>query len=342
MNEILKLLMTRIGDGKDYCYGDFVYGFSSYTKGFQNTRVVDSHHLAQAEYLVNETLAPLTEKYGIPSISNGMSVGVNGPHNWIASEGAALDAWFMNGGTSPIDILRGMRSDKIAFDRVITYAGSGYMCISNRKAGNRSKMYENRYDSTQPNSKPYFLDFNKSRKDLSLLDSSQRYYKDEWLRGMDEPIYHTQRKLRPAHIRVSKYFSMLDMFMSYKAVEGGYNNVMDIPSLTRDCGETLFHKHAYVFGAALDEIYDTTGNKPCVIRGCNKLDIEQFHWDNEKRPSKLGFTISSDAVLPETLLSGAVRVKHYFTHDGGDVYILTNNKPVTGITLRKYHGYRQE
>jgi hypothetical protein len=178
--------------------------------------------------LCESLLEPIVDKYGPISISAGwlpsdLSGGRVTPHVWGSEYGAAVDIVIhrlANMNVAPIKQIA-MLADQFGFDRMISYAGSEFICLATGRAQNRRIIYENvRMPPPGPGlvAKPQYLVWPETKRARSKNWPPDR---PEWRRVYGEPIYHSRRSLRPQHVRVSKYFTALDFCRDEPAMNAG-------------------------------------------------------------------------------------------------------------------------
>ena len=327
-------VFTRLSD--NFILLDFLYDRDNRKAGYPSFYQCDNVHIEEGTHLINTMLEPLIKKHGIPSISSGVCVGCNGPHLWRPSVGAAVDAWFMDSPHAPIEIVKDVYVSGIPYERLITYAGSGYVCIATKTTGNARKIYENKLNGKD---KPTFVNYMSRAGGVRAILNRRLASHEQWLRDKGSPVYHTMRQLRAEHIRVSRFFSLKDMFRSYVAVTGRYDNVDE--SLAVDTYHTPQHAHARFFGGVLDQVYLHSGYRPSVIRGLNNRDTNTFTWHDYNKPMKLWFSINKDVDLPGVFGEYGKVTKIKVTNTSA-YYELTNTKRIPDIRLNGYVGFHQQ
>lgn len=229
--------MTRYQDirlSKHFIMLDFMQDRDLYSKGVPTPveRTVSDETVEQGMALCENLLEPMIELYGPCSLAAGFCKSEAGhhsttPHVWQPSRGAACDAAFhdwVNLDRAPIKMLEDMVKRGMPFERMITYAGSEYMCLA-WKNKPRFALYENMRIPGQI--KPAFITHTRS---MGRYDSLPDAIADkpDWRRGPNEVIFHTRRSLRPQHVRLGRYFSLLDFCRSEEGLRMGIPWVLPI------------------------------------------------------------------------------------------------------------------
>src|SRR5690606_28177514 len=144
------------------------------------------------------------------------------PHHWGAK--AAADVVFhdhVNANRSPISLMDTIRDADLTFDRFISYAGSEFVCITIAMDANRYAVYEN-IKSAVVGGRPEFLRWSSKPEDRDYWPN--RFpERPEWRRLETEGIYSSKGTLRPHHVRVGRYFTLLDFCRSPNAYAAGCN-----------------------------------------------------------------------------------------------------------------------
>lgn len=241
---------------------DFMHCNAVYNSGQKFTP--DSVPESVREYgsmLCQTFLEPIVDRFGPISISAGwlprdLSGGRVTPHFWNEEWGAAADIVIhdlANNDIPPIKIID-MLAQELDFDRMISYAGSEFICVAVRRTRNRRIIYENvRLPSPGPGlvAKPEVLTWTESKRNKADNWPPER---PDWRRVEGEPIYHSRRTLRAQHIRVSHYFTALDFCRDEDAMASGRSwvperfadSVMDVLRAAGDILDPLAEKHGFV------------------------------------------------------------------------------------------------
>jgi hypothetical protein len=147
------------------------------------------------------------------------------PHFWSGQKGAAADVVFhnwVNEGKAPIGIVEILHSERIAFDRVISYAGSEFLCLTYKHSkttnpmDHRCAVIENiriagadhRRTNWSSNPGTFFERCGSMPK------------RPDWRRHESE-LPSNSKVLRPHHLRTGRYFTLLDFCRSPHAYESG-------------------------------------------------------------------------------------------------------------------------
>lgn len=195
--------------------------------------VVTDERMAEGRALFETVIEPLIAELGPASIASGFRFPGNRrtPHYWNAELGACVDIAFheyFNAGNSPISVLNIISKLGLPFERFISYAGSEYICLSHRIKYNRHAVYENILPTNRSgNTKPFFNTISNKPTEFNALfddhspEDGPVLTAQNWRRAQGQPIYHTRRKLRAQHVRVGRYFNLLDFARCEAAAHDG-------------------------------------------------------------------------------------------------------------------------
>lgn len=272
---------------KHFTLLDFLHGHTLYSGHYPlHPNDIPPGCIRTGQRLCEELLEPIIRMWGPISIANGfiprsLLSSRWTPHSWYPADGAAADIavhdW-VNAGYAPIKLVESMVMRALPYERLITYAGSEFICVSaGRSPKNRGAVYENVRVPGQAS--PRFIVHSRGGKppELPMED------RPDWRREENEPIYHTMRQLRPQHLRVSRYFTALDFCRDEPAIEAGRAWVprFATPSLVDACR---------CVGEVLDTIVRQVG-RISIVRGITRPDKGASHsWD--------GPELSVDFLLP--------------------------------------------
>lgn len=223
--------------------------------------------IATGKRLCAELLEPMIDTFGPCSIASGYIPKALlserwTPHTWFSMDGAAVDASFhdwVNAGKAPIKLVEEVVRLGAPFERIITYAGSEFICLSAGRRQNRGVIYENvRIPGSE---KPQFRTLCRAGSTPSLPFPDR----PDWRRLDDEPVFHSQRSLRAQHIRVGRYFTFLDFCRNEEAIIAGIDWV---PPLTK----TPLIEMARCMAEVLDPVVAQVG-RISVVRGVIRPDM---------------------------------------------------------------------
>lgn len=227
-------------------------------------------------------LEPLIEAYGPCSIAAGFCLSdaghaPNTPHQWSKSRGAAADACFhdwVNLDRAPIKLAEDMIQRRMQFERLITYAGSEFICLT-WKHRRRFALYENLRIPGQI--KPAYIQHTRTMGNYDSLPTSIPDRKD-WRRAPNEVVYHTRRSLRPQHVRLGRYFTLLDFCRSELGLSAGIPWVLPVQAAKQAWYGRMFAQILDPVVAEIGRICVTQGAvTPQVARAMGKAS-KPFHW----------------------------------------------------------------
>ncbi|QSY98533.1 hypothetical protein J2J97_32015 (plasmid) [Rhizobium bangladeshense] len=242
--------------------------------------------------LCEELLEPMMTIGGPCSMAAGWCPSSSGhapytPHIW-GKKGVACDAAFhdwVNQDRSPIKMLEEVIKAGIPFERLITYAGSEYMCIAWKETP-RYALYENMRIPGQV--KPAYMQHTKTMGRPDSLPQTLMHRPD-WRRGPNETIYHTRRSLRPQHVRLSRYFTLLDFCRTEIGMEIGECWVLPIEASKQAYYGRMFGEIIDPVVAEMGRVSVTQGVVPPGLARRMGKDAELFTWISG--PAQLRFLL---------------------------------------------------
>ena len=313
---------------------DFLYDYDMYhfNDGKDYSKHIKDDHLDAGITLCDKLLEPSIMRYGPASVASGCCPFLDDPrnplHGWKSRTGAAADLVFhdwVNQEKAPSHLCEDMdKNSDIEFDRLITYAGSEFICMGVKKNNNRYAFHENIRDFNNPENKPiyvthgYTLEAKEKRKNIPVGNRAM------WRRNEGETIYHSRRNLRAHHIRVSEYFTLLDFCHSLYGIEHNINTVPKINSTKVIYG-------ARMFGEVLDPIVKEYG-RISVLRGLEPKEMREdknakyhnWHIHDVDGSQHISVIFTSSVKIPESAFShfavAKVQISDKYVNDCGYVY----------------------
>lgn len=273
---------------------DFLHARTLYTSGMElSPDDFDGTVIQAGVELCNRLLEPMVEKYGPLSFSSGYIPRAlltrDGPHSWRYHDGAAADIvvhdW-VNDNKAPIHLIQDLTERRVPFERMISYAGSEFICASVRDRNERGVIYEN--VRVAGADKPIFKQWRRMGESRPI-DVPQR---PDWRREHGEGIYHSRRELCAQHIRVGRYFTFLDFCRDEVAMAEGSNWVPPMNIISKA------EKMARCFAEILDPIKLICGHLTITqgIRKSRFAERVQQTWANGI--GQVEFVIPEDATMP--------------------------------------------
>lgn len=300
----------------NFLLSDFLYGYENYSNmasTLQQVANIDAETIDRASRFCNEFLDPLVKQYGPVSIANGYRYGCKGPHQWNQQDGVAADVAFhnwVNSGNAPIRLLSEIDQAGTEYERMISYAGSEFVCLAWKPEGNnRAAFYEN---ARQAGRDPLFITHGRSPADRSKRIGLPVRMRRDWRRGPGEPIYHCQRNLRAQHIRVSEFFTLLDMCRNVRAFAAGMSSVLPFNLFNSPRANV-----ARMMGEVLDEVVRRHGQISVVrglepvakrIKGNHELHFWNASMTDPVKQAQIVFAVDHDRDCIEPLLLADDRV----------------------------------
>lgn len=306
------LLLKRLSN--NFTLLDFMYGYENYTNMYVTNLAlasVGADTIERGERFCREFLDPLIVDYGPCSVANGLRFGCKGPHQWNRADGVAADVVFhdwVNQDLAPVRLLGELDQNGYEFERIISYAGTEFSCLAWRPEGlNRAAFYENVRKPGQP--KPLFITHGRVPSDRANRIGKPVPARRDWRREPLETVYHTQRQLRAQHIRVGRYFTLLDMCRNATAFHAG---VLTVPPAR------YFTSHrvnvARMFAEVLEPVVAKHG-QVSIIRGMEpaspRLERDPlYRWTEDAAGGQAALTIAVphgyECVAAELLEDGRV------------------------------------
>jgi hypothetical protein len=251
------MFFTRLSD--HFILLDFLYDRDNYSKPTPlKGNFLSSESVGYGALLCQNLLEPMMEQFGPCSIAAGVVLHGNdqhasGPHGWYRARGAAADVAFHNWvnpteahphGMDPASMIPQMtQMMDIPYTRLITYAGSEFMCLAYHPNQLSRSTHINRRQKDGVG-KPYYRSLKPS--ELATVRANPH-----WRRLPGEPIYHTRKHLRAQHVRVGRFFTMLDFCRSVTALEHGLSSVPPVFSIPHI---TTCHQAAKLLDPLVDAI----------------------------------------------------------------------------------------
>lgn len=262
---------TRLSD--KFVLLDFLYGYLTCKKVRNEGKIdlsskITEENLREGKQLCRNLLEPVVERFGSPiSIGDGLRMdGIvekygsaeKSPHGWTTSLGSAVDIvvhdW-VNDGKAPINLLLDLSRKGIHYHRAISYAGSEYCSLAHKEKGRKYRLLENR------------LGYRGYKLKKEGLENWKRLAKEPFLeleswRREPFPNSWKSKKVRPWHLRVSRYFVLHDFCRNEKMFSRGMPTV---PELSEKTAKSEI-KVARMMGEVLDPVKKLLGNLS-VVRG---------------------------------------------------------------------------
>lgn len=251
--------------------------------------------------LARDLLEPVVERYGPISIASGWrpeavldKPDFQTPHRWgqeppLGQSGAAADIVVherVNAAQAPITWLQEAVRDGFDFNRAITYAGSEFVCVSTSSRPRRS-IYENIrvLGRRKPEFKTHARNFDAMRR----FGEADPVVRKDWRRAEGEGSYHHKGDLRAQHVRVGRYFTLLDFCRSERAMAGG---ICWVPPLWAEQQIT----RARMFAEVLDPLKKEVGHIS-VVRGMEprKVAEEGHRWTADEQAHRIEFLLPEGA-----------------------------------------------
>lgn len=241
--------------------------------------------LNQLAHLCHSVLEPMLTRFGPCSVACGFRANPvygappmrDSPHRYNNIRGAAADVVFHDWvrptldfpyGRDPVGMLNHVQD--LPISRWISYAGTEFTCVASLVGSRRRSVSLN--IRRGPFRKPWFQTI--------PLPDAQRYDQhgwpmvEKWRRRRAEPIFHTRRTLRPQHIRVGRYFTLLDFSHSPDALLAGVHSALPLSAFQQI---TSARQAAFL----LDPLVQRLG-RLTVVRGVEPMSIAA-----ERRPEHL-------------------------------------------------------
>lgn len=232
--------------------------------------------LNQLAHLCHAVLEPMVDRFGPCSIACGFRANPvygaaplrDSPHRYNNIRGAAADVVFHDWvrptldapyGRDPVGMLDHVRD--LPISRWISYAGTEFTCVAAHIGTRRRSVSLN--VRRGPFRKPWFQTI--PLPDIQRYDTHGWPTVEKWRRRRAEPIFHTRRTLRPQHIRVGRYFTLLDFSHSPDALLAGVHSALPLSAFPQI---TSARQAAYL----LDPLVQRLG-RITVLRGVEPMSV---------------------------------------------------------------------
>ena len=313
---------------KDYVLLDFLFDHAVYSCGrtFYFEQILTNENLAEGRSFIFNLLQPLTEKYGPTSIADSFwpkcitaknAHHYLSPHHWNEKHGAGADVVFhdhVNCDRAPIDLCHEVDGSSQVFDRIITYTGSEFVCLSHRRAENRDRLREN---VRVPGQKAQYVDHRDGPRSRRRRQNKQLAVRSDWRRSEGEGVGKSGNRLRAHHIRVGQYFVLLDFCRS---VEGLRRGISTLPSISLREWNVPQVKIARMFAEVLDSIVKSYG-RITTLRGIEPAELSEdefsrlHRWnDSESSTHRLVFLVNREIEI-DLLRSDLLNHEHVVSAD---------------------------
>ena len=175
-------------------------------------------------------LEPVIQKFGPVSVACGfrpsalLSDQWKSPHLYNEERGAAGDIAIHDlcvENIAPIKQVEAIMHARIPWERLITYAGSEFICSSYRIAQLRYAVMENVRKEPKPAeevAKPDYVCWSNGGRGRLPEHFPKR---ENWRRNEGEPVFHGGRRVRAHHLRVGRYFVLSDFCRSEEGIAEG-------------------------------------------------------------------------------------------------------------------------
>lgn len=207
---------------KHFVLLDLMHDRSLYRSGTPlSTANINADQIAGGEALCRQLLEPLVERFGPCSLSAGWCPSSAGhyrytPHVWtrrIAACDAAFHDW-VNLDRAPIKLVEQICKSGIPFERIITYAGSEFMCLA-WSADPRHATYENvRVNGGQ-------RQFISHARNYAQYARHPKVFEDRPNWRQEPSRLRSRARIRPQHVRLGRYFNFLDLTRCEAAMRRG-------------------------------------------------------------------------------------------------------------------------
>ena len=302
---------------KDYVLLDFLFDYSVYKSEYKVDfeKVFSNENMVEGQKFVDGLLQPLTDRYGPTSIADAFwpeLFGKSGhyhssPHRWNKKYGAAADVVFhdhVNRDEAPIKLCHEIDRSSQVFDRVITYAGSEFICLCYRKSRNRGALYEN---VRVPGQVARLVNHGYRSSKRHRRQHKPLTERADWRRAEGEGIGKSGKRLRAHHIRVGRYFVLLDFCRS---VDGLRRGIRTVPPITLSKWNFPEVETARRFAEVLDPVVEQHG-RVTALRGrepagmSDDADAAKHRWvDSHASAHRLVFLVNREVEIES--LSGDI------------------------------------
>jgi len=279
-------------------------------------KVVTEEVVDQGVQLCTELIEPMMETRGVASVSAGYrpyGFGAAGPHRWSDEAGSAADFIFhdwVNHERSPIKLAEELMFSDLNFERIITYAGSEVICLAVKRTNPRFAIIENRRHRYRHQEKPKRIVHCRCKDDHSKHPLGFQDFVD-WRRGPSETMYHAKGQIRPQHVRVGRYFTLLDFCRDEFGIERGLPRVV-IPNVSK---RQIFY--ARMFADVLDPLTEGVG-RLAIVEGL--------------MPPALAKIYDKQTAILRSWMGGPARVKFVLPEGVGHEAALPYLQDAEGVT----------
>ena len=268
-------------------------------------QVLTDENLDGCKKFVDCFLDLLTKKYGPTSIAGGFRPKNvrnrgnpdNSPHRWTKQLGTAADIVFhdwVNEDRPPSHLAHEIDNSDLDYDRIISYSGSEYLCLCYREGNNRGALYEDvRARDGSGRRQCHGLTPEKRRKRRGTTPQPRPC----WRRADGQGVGPKANRFRAQHIRVGRYFVLLDFCRSVEGLRRGIRTVLGVTLHKSDYPQVHVSR---MFAEVLDPVVGEFG-RISVLRGIEPAGMSddaaasQHRWDASKSDhSRLVFLVPSD------------------------------------------------
>jgi hypothetical protein len=261
-------------------------------------QVVTDEHVEMGRQLCENLMEPLIQMFGPCSLATGLCFSGPGPHQWLRREGVAVDAAFhdwVNQDLAPIKLVEEIVKSELPFERLITYAGSEFICMAWKKPP-RYALYENIRVPGSP--KPTFNQMSRHPGEYAKM-SRNFPERPDWRRGPNEVIYHSRRSLRAHHVRCSQYFTLLDFCRSEDGIHVGEPWVLPVQAVKQAHYGRMFGEVLDPVVSAFGRVSVTQGVVPPKLASRMGKKAEFYRWLDG--PAALQFLLPQSADVSEAV-----------------------------------------
>jgi hypothetical protein len=297
---------------------------------------VSQEQISAGQHLCENLLEPLIKLLGpcsvaaglCPTSSQGRGHPPDSPHFWSATKGAAADIVFhdwVNNNKPPIQIVQLLHQKQIVFDRLISYAGSEFLCLTycqkmtSEPEMHRFAVMENiRLPGGKHTRRNLATNFSSFRQRCQTVTTS-----DDWRRKESEKPSNSP-ELRPHHIRTGRYFTLLDFCRSLNGYEDGAWVIW--PASKEQV------KRARMASEILDPLVATTGRVSIVMGAMLQ------HLANKESNPALWTWETGDSAVELLLPVGVKAADARLTLDHPMITKVESNACLAGETIRVEFG----
>lgn len=334
---------TRLS--KHWLLMDFMHDPAVYEayKPLPFANVVTEEVVDQGTQLCTELIEPMMEIWGVASVSAGYRphrFGASGPHRWNDEMGAAADFIFhdwVNREWSPIKLAEELMFSDLTFERIITYSGSEVVCLSVKRDNPRFAIIEHRKHPLGAHFEPKRIVHCKCKDDQNKHPLGFQGFLN-WRRWPNQAFYHANGQVRPQHVRVGRYFTLLDFCRDEFGIERGLPRIV-VPKVAER--QTLY---ARMFAQILDPLTAAVG-RLAIVEGLVPPALAKIY-DKETAllrswaggPAQVKFVlpegVGHEEALPYLQVAEGVTGIDVEDHGSGDAVAITVQiKPFAPQTL---------